>query len=143
MLALLKRSWVAIVVLIAVALGAAGVIQLRAKFGSDEIFAASDHRPETIVPFKPKQVTYELFGPATASGKVSFLNAEAKPQEAVFTGLPWTHSFSTTIPAVVANLVAQGDSDTLGCRITVNGAVKDEQQASGSSAQAFCLVKAA
>ena len=74
---------------------------------------------------------------------MSFLNAEAKPQEAVFTGLPWTHSFSTTIPAVVANLVAQGDSDTLGCRITVNGAVKDEQQASGSSAQAFCLVKAA
>lgn len=143
MFALIKRTWVAVVVVLAVALGAAGVIQLRARFGSDEIFAASDHRPGTIVAVNTKQVTYELFGPAAGAGKISYLNAEAKPEEAVFTGLPWTHTFSTTAPAVVANLIAQGDTDTLGCRITVNGAVKDEQQASGASAQTFCLVKAA
>jgi hypothetical protein len=49
----------------------------------------------------------------------------------------------TMSPAVIANLVAQGDSDQIGCRITVNGAVKDEQFATGHHAQVFCLVKAA
>ncbi|HOW94130.1 MmpS family transport accessory protein [Mycolicibacterium fallax] len=143
MLAIIKRMWIPLVVLIAVALGTTGVLQLRGKFGSDEIFAVGNKTVETIVPFNPKEVTYELFGPASASGRVSYLNADAQPEEAVFNGLPWTHSFSTTIPAVVANLVAQGDVGQLGCRITVNGTVKDEQTVTGPAAQAFCLVKAA
>lgn len=143
MFAIMKRTWVAGVVLIAVALGATGVLQLRAKFGSDEIFAAGDPTVPTIVASNVKEVTYELFGPATAAGRVNYLGADAKPQEAVFTGLPWTHTFTTTIPAVVADLVAQGDAEQLGCRISVNGTVKDEQSVTGPAAQAFCLVKAA
>jgi hypothetical protein len=50
---------------------------------------------------------------------------------------------TTTSPAVIANLVAQGDGDAIGCRITVNGDIKDEQHATGHHAQVFCLVKAA
>ena len=33
--------------------------------------------------------------------------------------LPWTYTITTTIPAVIANVVAQGNSDNIGCRITV------------------------
>ena len=42
-----------------------------------------------------------------------------------------------------ANLVAQGDSDTIGCRITVNGELREDESSTGHDAQAFCLVKAA
>jgi hypothetical protein len=39
--------------------------------------------------------------------------------------------------------VAQGDSSAIGCRITVNGEVKDENSSEGVNAQTFCLVKSA
>ena len=67
----------------------------------------------------------------------------AAPEEADFTSLPWTSTLTTTMPTVIANIVAQGDSDTIGCRIFVNGELRDEQSSSGHHAQTFCLVKAA
>jgi hypothetical protein len=74
---------------------------------------------------------------------VSYLNREAQPEQASFAGLPWTLEMSTTSPSVIGNVVAQGDGDQIGCRITVNGAIKDEQFATGHHAQVFCLVKGA
>jgi Mycobacterium membrane protein len=47
---------------------------------------------------------------------------------------------STTEPAVFANIVAQGDSDSIGCRI-INGAVKDERSVNTLNAYTFCLDK--
>lgn len=140
---ILKRAWVPIVVVLAVVFGTMGVIRLRGIFGSDELFSNADRTVEQIVSVNDKQVTYEIFGPSGTTGAVSYLNENAEPQKATFAGLPWTHTLTTTLPVVVGHLVAQGDSDTLGCRISVNGVVKDEQSASGHDAQVFCLVKAA
>ncbi len=58
-------------------------------------------------------------------------------------GLPWTLTLSTTNPAVSPTIVAQGDGDSIGCRITVDGVVKDERISNGVNAQTFCLVKSA
>jgi hypothetical protein len=44
---------------------------------------------------------------------------------------------------VLANVVAQGDTAALGCRILVNDRLVAEDQAEGRDAQAFCLDKAA
>jgi hypothetical protein len=44
---------------------------------------------------------------------------------------------------VSVNVVAQGDSDQIGCRIIVNDVVKDERSADGVRAQTFCIVKSA
>ena len=44
-------------------------------------------------------------------------------------------------PAVIANLVAQGNGNTLGCRIIVNGVVKDERTVNEMNAYTFCLDK--
>jgi hypothetical protein len=49
----------------------------------------------------------------------------------------------TTLTAVSANVVAQGDSDKIGCRITVNGDVRDERSVDAQNALTFCLVKSA
>ena len=65
------------------------------------------------------------------------------PQIARDVTLPWTLTLTTTAPAASANIVAQGDSDTIGCRITVNGELKDEKTSTGVNAQTFCLVKSA
>lgn len=143
MLTFVKRAWIPLVVVIAVAVGGIAVDRLRGVFGSDKIFSSTGSSVETIVPFNPKRVTYEVFGPSDTSGSVSYLNKNAQPEQANFTSLPWTYTLTTTIPAVIANVIAQGNSDSIGCRIIVNGDVRDEQSSSGHHAQTFCLVKAA
>jgi hypothetical protein len=143
MLGFLKRAWVPLVVVVAVALGGVAVVRLRDVFGSDKIFSATESSAEPLVPSHVKRVTYEIYGPSETTGTVSYLNKNAQPEQANFAGLPWTYTVTTTIPAVIANVVAQGNSEVIGCRITVNGAVKDEQSSAGHHAQTSCLVKAA
>jgi hypothetical protein len=143
MLTFLKRAWVPLIVVVAVALGAVAVDRLRGVFGSDVIFTATGSDAEPLEPTHVKQVTYEVYGPGDTTGSVSYLDKNAQPEQADFIGLPWTFTIRTTVPAVIANVVAQGNSDSIGCRITVDGVVKDEQSSSGHHAQTSCLVKAA
>ncbi|WP_375488080.1 MmpS family transport accessory protein [uncultured Mycobacterium sp.] len=140
---LLKRAWLPLVVVAAVALGGVTVDRLRGAFGSDPIFSATGRSAEPLVPFAVKQVTYEVYGPGDALGRVSYVNSNAQPEDASFASLPWTYTITTTIPAIIANVVAQGNSDNIGCRISVNGEVKDQQFSRGHHVQTFCLVKAA
>lgn len=139
----LKRAWVAMVVACAVGLGTVAVNHLRGAFGSEPIFSATGSSAEPLVSSTIKQVRYEIYGPSGTAGAVSYLDKNAQPQLADFTSLPWTYTIETTVPAVIASVVAQGNSTTIGCRITVNGRIKDEQSTDGHRAQTSCLVKAA
>jgi hypothetical protein len=137
------RGWVALVVVAAVALGGVAVMRLRTVFGSESIFSETARNAEPLAPFHVKTVIYEIDGPTQTTGSVDYLNERAKPAQAEFARLPWIVTISTTQPVVIANVVAQGDSEHLGCRITVNGEIKDEQSVTGHHAQTSCLVKAA
>ena len=139
----LKRAWIPLVVVVAVALGGVAVSRLRGLFGSEEIFTATGSSAEPLEPSHLKRVTYEVYGPTDTAGSVSYLDKKAQPEQADFTSLPWTFTVTTTAPAVIASVVAQGNSDNIGCRITVNGEVKDERSSAGHHAQTSCLVKAA
>ncbi len=143
MLTFLKRAWVPIVVVVAVALGGVAVTRLRGVFGSDAIFSATGSSAEPLEPSHVKRVTYEVYGPGDTAGSVSYLDTKAQPEQVNFTSLPWTFTITTTVPAVLASVVAQGNSNNIGCRITVNGEVKDERSTAGRHAQTSCLVKAA
>jgi Mycobacterium membrane protein len=143
MFTFLKRAWVAIVVVVAVFLGGVAVSRLRGVFGSDAIFSATGSSAQPLEASHLKRVTYEVYGPSDTAGSVSYLDTKAQPQQANFTGLPWTLTITTTVPAVIASVVAQGTSDIIGCRITVNGEVKEERSSAGRHAQTSCLVKAA
>ncbi len=143
MLTFLKKAWVPLVVVVAVALGAVAVDRLRGVFGSESIFTATGSSAEPLEPSHVKRVTYEVYGPSDTSGTVSYLDTKAQPEQVSFTGLPWTFTITTTVPAVLASVVAQGNSDNIGCRITVNGELKDERSSAGHHAQTSCLVKAA
>lgn len=140
---LLKRAWVPLVVVAAVALGGIAVDRLRGVFGSDPIFTATGTDAEPLEASHVKRVAYEVYGPSGTTGSVNYLDNDAQPKQASFTTLPWTFTITTTVPAVIASLVAQGDSDDIGCRITVNGELKDERSSAGRHAQTSCLVKAA
>lgn len=142
-LGLLKRFWVLTMVVVALLVAAAVVSRLRSFFDSDKPYIAAPLPADDMTSTNTKRVTYEVIGPQYASGRVSYLDVHGKTVEAGFTSLPWSVTVSTTDPGVLANVVAQGDSAALGCRIVVNDRVVAEDFAEGSNAQAFCLDKAA
>ncbi len=57
--------------------------------------------------------------------------------------LPWSVNLTTDDPTMYADLRAQGDGDTIGCRITVNGIVKDERSSDNVNGYIACLDKTA
>ena len=140
---LLKRSWVALVVIVALVVATAVVSRLRTFFDSDKPYIGAALPADVIEPTNIKRVTYEIVGPPNASGRVSYLDVNGKTLEAGFGSLPWSVTVSTTDPGVLANVVAQGDSPALGCRILVNDKLVAEDFAEGRAAQVFCLDKAA
>ncbi len=117
-------------------------VKLKAQV-KGAIYIASSLPADEMTSTNIKRVTYEIVGPSDASGRVSYLDINGKTIEAGFTSLPWSATVSTTDPGVMANVVAQGDSTALGCRILVNDKLVAENYAEGRDAQAFCLDKAA
>lgn len=139
---LLKRIWIPIVMLIVVAVGSTSVLRMRGIFGSGQ-HISSESDADGIVAFNPKRVVYEIFGPTGSTATISYLDADAQPQEVANAAIPWTLGIETTLSAVIANVVAQGNSERLGCRIIVNGVVRDELMVESHNAATSCLVKSA
>ena len=138
-----KRGWIPLVVVILVAVAGFAVYRLHGVFGVRGATSAIGTRADDIKPFNPKQVTLEVFGPVGSVADINYLDVDAAPQRVDGMRLPWAYSVATTAPAVSVNVVAQGDGEIIGCRITVNGDVKDQRTVSGIHPQTFCLVKSA
>lgn len=143
MVKLLKRVWIPLVIVIVVAVAAFGVFRLHGVFGKTELTRPGSGLANDTKPFNPKKVTYEIFGPEGSVATINYLDLDAQPQIARDVTLPWSITLTTTAPAASANVVAQGDSDTIGCRILVDDVLKDEKTSTGVNAQTFCLVKSA
>ena len=138
-----RRAWIPLVIVVVVAIAGFCVYRLHGIFGKTELTRAGSGLANDTKPFNPKQVTYEIYGPSGAVATINYLDLDAKPQIVRNTSLPWSLTLTTTAPAASANIVAQGDTDTIGCRIYVNGELKDEKTSDGVNAQTFCLVKSA
>lgn len=138
----LSKAWVPLAVAAAVTLGGLAVVNLRDAFGSEAVFSASGRSAAPLDPSYVKHLVYEVDGPPGTTGSVSYLDMNAQAHQVMFTDLPWSMTLSTTVPAVLASLVVQGDGDAIGCRITVNDEVKAQESANGQHAQTSCLVKA-
>lgn len=130
-----------IVAVLVVALAGFGIYRLHGIFGSHNNTSANSGLSNEIVPFNPKQVVLEVFGAPGAVATINYLDVNAQPQQVKDAPLPWSFTITTTEPAVIGNVVAQGDGDTLGCRITVNGEVKDQRTVNKVDAYTFCLDK--
>ena len=136
-----RKAWMPLVILVVVTIAAFAVDRLHGVFGKSEITRPGSGLANDAAPFNPKVVVYEIMGPPGAVATVNYLNLDAEPQIARDVTLPWSLTLTTTAPAAAANIVAQGDAETIGCRITVDGVVKDERWSNGVSAQTFCFIK--
>lgn len=135
--------WMPLVIVAVVAVVGVAVYRVRGIFGVDPRPPAVSALSDDTKPFNPKQVTYEVFGIAGAVATINYLDVDAQPQQILNTTLPWSLSATTTAPSVSVNVVAQSDADFIGCRIIVNGVVKDERSIDAVKAQTYCLVKSA
>jgi Mycobacterium membrane protein len=136
-----KLAWIPLVLAVVLAVSGLIVMRLHKVFGSQDLNAAAGAGIE-IVQFNPKIVVYDVYGPAGTTATIDYFDADANTHE-VTTTLPWSTTISTTLPAVSANIMAQGDGNQIGCRVTVDGVVRDEKSTDGLNAQTFCLVKSA
>ena len=136
------RAWIPLVLVVVLAFSGLIVVRLHKVFGSQDLNANAGAGIE-IVQFNPKIVVYDVFGPTGTTATIDYFDADANTHEIDAAPLPWSTTISTTLPAVSANIMVQGDSDHIGCRITVDGTVRDEKSTDGVNAQTFCLVKSA
>lgn len=130
-----------IVAVVVFAIAAFCVYRLHGIFGSGDPTSTSRDAAEEIVPFNPKDVVYEIFGAPGATATINYLDVNAAPQQVIDAPLPWRYQATTTEPAVIADLRAQGNGNTLGCRIFIDGELKDERIVNTVSAYTFCLDK--
>ena len=136
-----KHLWIPLLLIVVLAVSGLVVSRLHGMFASQDLNAGSGAGIE-IVQFNPKVLIYDVWGPPGSSAQIGYFDPDANVH-VVNVPLPWSTTLSTTLPTVSANLMARADGDEIGCRVTVNGVVREEQSATGINAQTYCLVKSA
>jgi len=138
---LVKKAWLPLVTVVVLGIGSLGVWKVH---------QASEPGPVPMVPaaqapeqFTPKELTYELFGSLDSTGLLSYIDLNGHPHSVELTELPWSHSETTTLTVVSGSISAQVDGGYIGCRMSVNGVVRDEQSSTRDEADVTCRVKSA
>ena len=142
MLGVFRRAWIPLTLVVVLAVSGLVVSRLHKVFGSEDLNANASAGIR-IVQFNPKVVVYEVFGPAGSTANINYWDAEANTHQVNAAALPWSQTVSTTLPSVSANIMVQGDGGRIGCRITVDGMVREERSSDGVNPQTFCMVKSA
>jgi hypothetical protein len=138
---MLRRVWLPLLFVVAIAVGVVSVAHLRSVFGSDGA-VVTPVGTDTADNFNPKVVIYEVFG-SGGTAVINYTDLDGLPQRTGEVTLPWSLRLETTVPSVTPNLMVQGDGESIGCRVLVDDEVKDERTAQGVNAATYCLVKAA
>jgi Mycobacterium membrane protein len=139
----LKRHWALIVAVLVVTIVAFTVARLHGIFGSHYQTSRPGSEALENTNFDPKHVMLEVFGTPGSTATINYLDPKAQPQRVDHAPLPWSLQLTTTDPTMFADLRAQGTGNTVGCRITVDGVVKDERIVNIVNAYTSCLDKSA
>jgi Mycobacterium membrane protein len=138
-----SKLWLPAVVVVVIAIVSYGVKTVRHMSEAITNPPAKSSIPATVVQINPKNVTYEVFGTLRSAGKVTYADLDSQPIEVTLASLPWSHSETTMASSATLSLVAQVDGDSVGCRIIVNGEVRDEHSITHEGAAVACTVTAA
>ena len=131
--------WIPVVLVVVLAVSGLVVGRLHRQFASQNLNANAGAGIE-IVQFNPKVLIYDVTGSGAA--QISYFDPDANVH-LVSVPLPWSITLSTTLPTVFGSLTAQTTGDQIGCKVTVNGVVREQRSADGINAQTYCLVKSA
>ena len=137
----LLRQWMLLVAVFVIAVAGFAVYRLNGIFGSQDVVSTPSGAANEIVPFNPKRVVMEVFGPPGTVATITYLDVNAQPQRVDAVTLPWAYDTTTTQPAVFVNVSAQGDTHSIGCRIKIDDVVKDERTVTTLNAFTYCLDK--
>ena len=137
------KIWLPVVMLVVGMVVFYGVNKVRQSSDAISNPPVTHSIPATVVQINPKNVTYEVFGTLGTGGKVTYANLNSEPIEVTLGSLPWSHSETTMAASATLSLVAQVDGNSLGCRIIVNGEVRDEHSVAHEGAAVACTVTAA
>ena len=140
---MLSRTWIPVIIFAVAVAGGFVVYRVHGYFGSEKRPSYADSNLEGTKPFNPKQISYEVFGPPGTVADISYFDVNADPKRVDGATLPWSLHVTTDKAAVMGSLMAQGDSNSIGCRIVVDGQVKAEKTSNEVHAFTFCLVKSA
>lgn len=140
---ILKRLWIPLVLVMVGVAGGFTVSRLHGVFGSQSRPTYTSAEREEKRPHDPKHLVYEVFGPPGTVATISYFDADAEPQLVKDATLPWSVEFPISEATAMGNVTAQGNTDSIGCRILVGDEVKDEKVRQGVSAFTFCVLKAA
>jgi hypothetical protein len=131
-----------LVAVVVVVVAGSAVYRLNGIFASQDVTSTPSGNVNEAAPFNPKHVVLEVFGPPGTVATITYLDVNTQPQRADAVTLPWAYDTTTTQPAVFVNVQAQGNSDSIGCRIKIDDVIKDERTVNTLNAYAFCLDKA-
>ena len=110
-------------------------------FGSQDVASTPSNAANEIVSFNPKHVVIEVFGAPGAVATITYLDVDAQPKRVDRISLPWSYDTTTTQPAVLVNVSAQSDRDSIGCRIKIDNIVRDERTVNTLNAFTYCIDK--
>ncbi len=137
----LQRTWLPLVAVIAVTLGALCMWKVHQASAPGPVLAVNG--PQAPEEFVPKQLTYELDGSLGSGGMLSYIDIDGHPHTVDLTELPWSHTETITLTVVSGSISAQVHGGDVHCRMLVNGVVRDEQSATRQDADVTCRVKSA
>lgn len=139
----MSRLWIPSVVIAVLVAGGLVVYRVHNHFGSrtPESYAAGSLAGPRLL--KPKSIIYEIFGAAGTLADISYFDVNSDPQRLEGTRLPWSLQITMTKPGALGDLIAQGNSESIGCRITIDGEVKAERISHEVNAYTYCVVKSA
>ncbi len=140
-MAILAKVWLPLVTVIALSVAALCMWKVHQASAPGPVLAVNP--PQAPEEFVPKQLTYELFGDLGSGGMLSYIDIDGHPHTVELTELPWSHSETTTLTVVSGSISAQVHGGQVGCRMLVNGVVRDEQSANREDADVTCRVKSA
>jgi hypothetical protein len=137
----LQRVWMPLVAVVVVGAGLIGMWKVH-QF-SEPTPVPTVNGPQAPPDFNPKQLTYELYGSVGDGGMLVYADVDGHPHRVDVTTLPWSHTETTTLTVVSGSISAQVHGGQLGCRIRVDGVVRNEQSDDHQDAHVFCIVKSA
>jgi hypothetical protein len=138
-----RRAWIPLVLVVVLAVGVFAVSRVRGIFGSHQLPTYAGSMSDEKRKSDPKRVVYQVFGPPGTVADINYLDDSGTPHQVNGVMLPWSVEIVTNAPAMAGNVLAQGNSDSIGCRITADGEVKMERTADAVSAYVYCFVKSA
>lgn len=138
-----KRAWIPLVLVVVLVAGTFAVSRVRGIFGSRELATYAGSKSDDKYKSDPKRVVYQVFGPPGTVADINYLDDYGTPHQVNGVVLPWSVEIVTNAPSMVGNVLAQGNSDSIGCRVTSDGEVKIEKTASDVNAYVYCFAKSA